>query len=87
MGVSSRASFGLGLVSGILLLVGCAAAVDVQVACLPLVVYTQAEQSSIQLAYTALPPGSILRRVVQDYLAMRDADRACRTATSEGSKP
>lgn len=83
MGRSSRTSFLLGLGTALLLLVSCAAAVDVKVQCLPMVIYTQGEQTALSLAYDALPQGSILRRAVQDYLALRDADRACQ----QGSKP
>lgn len=78
MGLSNRASFlaGAGLT---LLLVACAATVEVQVQCLPLVEYSAVDQVELGRAYEALPRGSILRRVIQDYLAMRDADRACRS--------
>lgn len=74
---SAKVSFLLGAGSGLLLLASCAAGLDVQIQCLPLVTYTAAEQVALLSAYDKLPPGSMLKRAVQDYLAMRDADRAC----------
>lgn len=66
------AGFGLGL-----LLCACAATVEVKLQCLPLVEYSPVQNTQILAAYHALPDGSVLRLVVKDYLALRDADRAC----------
>ena len=65
---------GAGLALG---LVACAAANAVQVVCLPMPQYSAKDQAEILTGYLALPQDSILHRVIGDYLAMRDADRAC----------
>lgn len=62
-----------------LLLTACAAATVVETQCLPMVQYSPAENLQIHAAYDGLPAGSILRRVVQDYLTLRDVNRACQT--------
>jgi uncharacterized lipoprotein YmbA len=59
-------------------LASCATPAQVQVTCLPQANYSSEEQKSLRLAYDALPAGSLLRRALQDYLAMRDANRACK---------
>lgn len=66
------AGFGLALA-----LVACTAAVDIQTVCLPLRTYSPAEQAQLKAEYDALAAKAFLRTVIQDYLAMRDADKAC----------
>lgn len=73
---SPRWQFLLGA-SFALALVGCVAAATVEVQCLPMVEYSKADQVALYSAYHGLPQGSILRRAITDYLALRDADRAC----------
>lgn len=78
---------GAGLALG---LVACAAASAVQVVCLPMPQYSAKDQAEILAGYLALPAGSILHRVIGDYLAMRDADRAClasMSVTGTGTAP
>ncbi len=46
--------------------------------CLPLKPYTAAQQAQIAADLAALPPAATaLPGLVEDYEAMRDADRAC----------
>lgn len=68
-----------------LTLVACAATTTVQVICLPMVQYSPAEQQQLARELTSLPSTSILHRVVADYLAFRDADRACLATSVTGT--
>lgn len=62
----------------LVVLYGCQApAAEIQVHCLPMIEYSPGQQSSLQAEYHQLPASSILRTVVQDYLKLRDANRAC----------
>lgn len=70
--------FGLALA-----LAACAAATVVETQCLPMATYTSAEQAALSTAYHGLPADSILRRVVMDYLALRDANRACQSTSHQ----
>lgn len=45
--------------------------------CLPLVDYTKDELKEALEEYEALTPDTMTKRLIQDYLAMRDADRVC----------
>ncbi len=58
-------------------LAACATGPAVKTACLPLKPYTAAEQAQWASELMALPPGAMLMRISLDYVAMRDADRAC----------
>jgi uncharacterized lipoprotein YmbA len=60
-----------------LILAGCATPGAVVVTCLPLRAYTPAEQDALADALAAVPSNSPLVGAMADYLAMRDADRAC----------
>lgn len=46
--------------------------------CLPLKTYSPAEQKALAEQLATIPKGSPLDLAMQDYGAMRDADRACR---------
>jgi hypothetical protein len=75
----------LGVAGCITFLAGCAsqsAPVDLPtvVACLPLSTWTAAQQDEMRKEYDALPKDAILRSVFMDWVAMRDADRACVSA-------
>ena len=67
----------------LVLLVACGTAtptVDIQVQCPPIAAYSQADQDAIRAAYDDLPPQSVLRRTIMDYLALRDSIRACKAS-------
>lgn len=57
-----------------LLLAGCA---STRTGCLPMRVYTQDEQTALALAISPLEPNSVLVTTIEDYSAMRAANRAC----------
>ena len=71
-----RTSFALAACAA-LILAGCASTPAVKSVCLPMKVYSKAEEESMAAAVMALPGGSILAQMITDYGAMRDADRAC----------
>ena len=48
--------------------------------CFPLTSWTSAQQDEMRKEYDALPKDAILRAVFMDWVAMRDADRACMSA-------
>ena len=48
--------------------------------CLPLTAWTSAQQDAMREEYDALAKDAILRAVFMDWVAMRDADRACVSA-------
>lgn len=48
--------------------------------CIPLTVWTSAQQDEMRKEYDALPKDAILRAVFMDWVGMRDADRACMSA-------
>lgn len=63
---------------------GCASAPptnSVLVQCIPLKTWSDAEQDHLRLEYDALPPAAKMRLAFMDYIAMRDADKACKTST------
>ena len=51
------------------------------VQCLPLKAYSPADQQALLAQLKTLPPDSPLALAIRDYLAMRDADRACMEAS------
>lgn len=79
--VAIWAVVGLALIFCAAMLFGCVAPSS-QVHCLPLPTYSPAEQVRLAAELSTLPPGAALRRAVDDYERMRDADRACM-----GAKP
>lgn len=72
---------GVALAMSAFLLFGCAAPSS-QVHCLPLTTYSPTEQVRLAAELSTLPRDAALRRAVDDYERMRDADRACM-----GAKP
>jgi hypothetical protein len=74
---------------GLLLLAGCSSvepkAVDVRVQCIPLTQWTASQQDEMRKEYDALPKDAILRGVFMDWVAMRDATRACKGDHHGGS--
>lgn len=60
-----------------LALAGCGTTTAVKLTCLPLKTYTPQQQALFEAELAALPPGDPLVGLTGDYLAMRDADRAC----------
>ena len=50
---------------------------SVQNICLPLKTWSDADQDQLRKEYDALAPAAKMRLAFQDYVAMRDADRAC----------
>ncbi|MGB8364835.1 MAG: hypothetical protein ACLQUZ_12815 [Rhizomicrobium sp.] len=48
-----------------------------RIACLPLRTWSAAEQDQLRKEYDALPAPAKMRAAFQDYVAMRDEDRAC----------
>lgn len=57
---------------------GCVTLSEIKTACLPMVEYPPATQTAIAAQLGQLELGSPLDLFVQDAVAMRDADRACR---------
>lgn len=57
------------------LLLGCASVP--REGCLPMKVYTAGEQEALANALAVLPPESPLVHAMEDYGALRDANRAC----------
>jgi hypothetical protein len=49
-------------------------------ACLPLKLYSDSEQKALAAQLKTIPADSPLALATRDYLAMRDADRACLAA-------
>jgi hypothetical protein len=72
-----------------LLLTGCSSlgsppTVDIRTQCIPLTSWTVAQQDEMRREYDALAKDAILRAVFKDWVAMRDADRACQESASHG---
>jgi hypothetical protein len=63
-----------------LALAACAHIPTAKQVCLPMRAYTAAQQMALADALASLPATSPISGVVGDYIAMRDADRACLAA-------
>lgn len=48
--------------------------------CIPVKPWSGADQDLMQREFDALAPNAIMRDVFRDYVAMRDASRACASA-------
>lgn len=66
-----------GLLAGMSLLNGCATAGS-NLACPPVVPYTQDDQRRAANDLSLLPPDSPIINMMSDYAVMRDQSRACR---------
>ena len=55
-----------------------------RIACLPLRTWSAAEQDQLRKEYDALPAPAKMRVAFQDYVAMRDEDRACLANSAPG---
>jgi hypothetical protein len=53
---------------------------EIPAQCIPLTLWTSAQQDEMRKEYDALPKDAILRAVFMDWVVMRDADRACMSA-------
>lgn len=79
----------VGMLFGTLLLHGCATSplappvIAVKQVCVPLKDYSRAEQAAAGKALAALDPTNPLVAFMEDYSALRSADRAC-IATTKG---
>lgn len=79
--IVTYAIVGVALAACAFLLFGCAAPSS-QVHCLPLPTYSPSEQVQLAVELTPIPERTMVRRALEDYERMRDADRACM-----GAKP
>lgn len=72
----------------ILLLQSCTtpAPIDVQVQCLPMTAWSLADLAALDKEFATLQDGHHPEtlRLVEEYLRMRDADRACIATTTKG---
>lgn len=78
---------GLWGVAGLVMLTSCASLapasppVAVKQVCLPLKTYSTADQKAASAALAALDPANPLVAFMEDYSALRSADRACLAST------
>lgn len=61
----------------VMILAGCAHGTRIEVVCLPMTEYSDADQSAAASELEAMADGSVVVRFVVDYGVMRSANRAC----------